>query len=169
MPFSIIAAADEKNGIGIKNRLPWRLKGDLDYFSRVTRGNGKNAVIMGYNTWLSLPASNRPLDTRLNIVLNKENVDLPGGVLLATSFDEAFKLAKKHGAEKTFVIGGASVYAQAIKLPACAEVFLTRVLGEFDCDTFFPAIDPTRFKKTFESEVHEERGINFKFVRYEAL
>lgn len=169
MPFSIIVAVDEKNGIGIKNSLPWRLRSDLDYFSRVTRGDGQNAVVMGRKTWASLPASSRPLNKRLNIVLGKSGAELPDGVLLAKSFDEAFELAEKHGAKKTFVIGGANVYAQAIKLPECGEIFLTRVLGEFDCDAFFPAIDPTRFKKTFESEVHEERGIKFKFVRYEAL
>lgn len=167
MKFSIIAAADLNNGIGIKNRLPWRLSKDLEYFSMLTRGNGNNAIIMGHNTWRSLPKSARPLDGRLNIVLGKNfNIDLPQGVLSVASFNEAFKIAENRGVTKIFVIGGASVYAQAIKLPECSEIFLTRILHEFKCDTFFPIIDPLRFKKISESEVHEENGIKFKFVRY---
>jgi len=169
MKFAIIAACDDKRGIGIQNRLPWRLKLDLAYFSEVTTmaSEGKrNAVIMGRNTWLSLPEKHRPLADRLNVVLSKEEMDLPEGVLRAVSFEDAFaQIAKDAGVDQTFVIGGANVYAQAMNLEECDEIYLTRVLGEFQCDTFFPEI-PINFKIVKESKVSEENGVKFKFVIY---
>ena len=52
--FNIIVAFDIKRGIGIDNTLPWHIPDDLKQFQKLTRGNGKNAVIMGKNTWNSL-------------------------------------------------------------------------------------------------------------------
>lgn len=199
MNFSIIAAADEKMGIGIENRLPWKLPGDLKHFSEVTMGVGAaggkvskagsetdsgavendasvtreapggkiNAVIMGSNTWKSLPDAHRPLSGRVNIVLNRSEMELPEGVLLAHSFDEALeKAGAVPNLGEVFVIGGASVYAFTIERPECTKIYLTEVLGEFECDTFFPEIPLDRFKRVNESEVMEENGIMYRFVEY---
>jgi dihydrofolate reductase len=165
--FSIIAAADKKMGIGIKNGLPWRLKGDMKYFSDTTTktSTGKiNAVIMGLNTWLSLPEKHRPLPLRINVVLSFEKPDLPENVYWAESFEDAFeKLSAVKGLDQVFVIGGASIYRQAIERPECERVYLTEVEGEFNCDVFFPQIPLDRFKKNEESEVNEESGIKYRF------
>jgi len=170
MDFSVIAAADENMGIGTKNKLPWRLKGDLAYFSRVTsqaQAHKTNAVIMGSNTWLSIPKAHRPLPDRINVVLSRKQIDLPEGVILASSFEDAFeKLGAQDDLDEVFVIGGAGVYAQAIARLDCKKVYLTEVTGTFNCDTFFPRI-PRDFKKISESEMHEEKGISFKFAVYE--
>lgn len=172
MDFAIIAAADDKMGIGIGNKLPWRLKGDLVYFSDVTTkapSGLRNAVIMGRNTWLSLPEKSRPLRDRLNVVLCKEEMNLPEGVLRAVSFEDAFEqIAKSEKIGKVFVIGGANVYAQAMKLESCREVYLTRVSGSFDCDTFFPDVPVERFNLVSSSEEHEENGIRYRFTVYRA-
>jgi dihydrofolate reductase len=172
MKFSIIAAADKKFGIGKNNSLPWRLKGDLEYFSQVTTeaAAGKmNAVIMGRNTWYSLPDKHRPLSGRINVVLSRAEVRLPEGVIWASSFEDAFnKLSKRSDTGEIFIVGGANIYAQAIVRSECEKVYLTEVEGEFDCDTFFPAL-PDEFKKTGESERHVENGIGYKFAVYEKL
>ena len=55
MKFNIIVAKCNNNGIGINNTLPWNIPGDLKRFSKLTTGSGNNAIIMGKNTWLSLP------------------------------------------------------------------------------------------------------------------
>lgn len=170
MNFSIIAAADEKNGIGIKGKLPWRLFKDLAYFQDITTGSGKNAVIMGRTTWESLPKSSQPLKNRLNIVLTrKADMQLPKGVLKAGSIDGALVLAKENNAEQIFVIGGAQVYEQAIENPACARIYLTQVFGDFKCDAFFPKFDPAKFQKTAESELHEEADVKFVFAKYRRI
>ncbi|MBI5412942.1 dihydrofolate reductase [Candidatus Peregrinibacteria bacterium] len=167
MNFSIIAAVDEKNGIGIKGKLPWRLSKDLAYFQDITTDSGKNAVIMGRTTWESLPKGSRPLKNRLNIVLTRNSdIQLPEGVFKADSIDAALALAKGKNAEQVFVIGGAQVYAQAIENPNCTRIYLTQVFGDFKCDTFFPKFDPTKFEKTAESELHEEADVKFVFTKY---
>lgn len=186
MKFALIAACDDKRGIGVSNKLPWKLKGDLAYFSEVTTTAAtgvQNAVLMGRKTWESLPAKHRPLHDRLNIVLSREAFDLPAGVLHATSFEDAFAQIEKldertdrdelnnesdvdnRSVGKVFVIGGASIYAQAILMPECEEIYLTRVLGEFQCDTFFPEI-PMEFDVVSESDVMEENGLKYRFVVY---
>ena len=53
--YNIIVAYDLNQGIGKNNRLPWHFSEDLKRFSKLTRGEGKNAIIMGKNTWESIP------------------------------------------------------------------------------------------------------------------
>ncbi|MDP2586886.1 MAG: dihydrofolate reductase [Candidatus Komeilibacteria bacterium] len=167
MNFSIIAAADEKLGIGINNRLPWDLKADLKHFSAITIGNKNNAVIMGLNTWKSLPEKFRPLRNRLNIVLSKEKYDdLPEGVYNFQSLDEALELLDEIKVDEAFVIGGGMLYAFSITHPSCHKIYLTEVEGVFDCDAFFPPI-PEVFKKTTTGELNEENNIKFRFCVYE--
>jgi len=170
MKFSIIAAADEKMGIGIGNRLPWRLKGDLKYFSDVTTiaAEGKlNAVIMGRKTWESLPESSRPLKGRVNVVLSRNEVDIPGDAILGSSLDDAFeKISARGDIDKVFIIGGASLYAEALNHPECENIFLTEVTGEFNCDAFFPVIPMGVFEKRTVSKDLEENGTRYRFVVY---
>lgn len=171
MNFSIIAAADKNMGIGKDNELPWRIKGDLRYFSKVTSEaieGMENAVIMGRKTWDSLPEKHRPLKNRINVVLSRKKVELPEGEILAGSLEEAFeKLGEISGLNKIFVIGGASIYKQAIEMENCERIFLTEVLGEFDCDVFFPDFSRSRFELISTSEVKEEKGIEYRFSVYE--
>lgn len=167
MKFSIIAAVDQKRGIGILNRLPWRLKKDSKFFAEITIGKGNNAVIMGMNTWQSLPEKFRPLKDRLNVVLSKDQkIELPHGVLNYQSFDEALLDLEKKSVEEIFVIGGAMLYQTTINRPDCEKLYITEILSTFDCDTFFPEI-PSDFKKTEESEMQEENGIKFRYTVYQ--
>lgn len=143
MNFSIISALDLNRGIGYENHLPWHLSSDLKHFREVTTGN---TVIMGRKTWESIPEKYRPFTERLNIVISRGDVDLPEGVLLAHSLDEALSLAEENAPErKAFVIGGASLYSEAIEHPNCEELILTHVEGEYLVDTYFP-----EFEEQFE-------------------
>jgi len=173
MKFSIIAAVDEKMGIGTGNRLPWTLAGDLKYFSDVTTiaGEGKiNAVIMGRNTWESLPSKAKPLSGRLNVVLSRNMYEVPEGVFLASSIDDAFRKLSKYGETgRIFIIGGASLYAQAINHPDCEKIFLTEVSGEYACDAFFPVIPVGLFSRETVSEFKEENGIKYRFTVYKRV
>jgi dihydrofolate reductase len=56
----IVAMCKYTNGIGVNNELPWRIKEDLHYFSRMTKGNGNNVIIMGTNTYNSLQKPGLP-------------------------------------------------------------------------------------------------------------
>lgn len=172
MRFSIIAAIDKNRGIGIGNKLPWRLKGDMDHFRDVTtlsEGETKNAVIMGRTTWESLPEKFRPLPDRINVVLTRrKDMSVPDGVLVAGSLDEALDMLSSLGAGlgEVFVIGGASVYAESIVHPSCRKVYLTEIDKEYNCDTYFPPLPPGFIKKR-SSDKQTEQGVNYKFVIYE--
>jgi len=170
MEFSIIAAIDRNRGVGKAGRLPWVFRGDMEHFKAVTTRQAAmgalNAVIMGRTTWLSLPERFRPLPDRLNLVLSSAKPELPQGVLWAPSFEQAFQELAKQPVGEVFVIGGASVYAQAIKLPNCRRVYLTEIDATFDCDTFFPTLPPN-FTKVGQPESVVEQGITYHFVTYQ--
>ncbi len=172
-PFFIIAAVDENNGLGKNNTLVWKLPSDLKHFSQRTTSvleSGKiNAVIMGRKTWESLPTAHRPLPGRRNIVLTRDTgITLPEGVVRASSLDEALKLAQGlTEVESVVVIGGGTVYAEAINHPDCEKIYLTRIHATFDCDTFFPSIDRRKFPKTETSGLMQENGLSFEFILYQ--
>ncbi len=69
--MNLIVGFCKNRGIGLKNALPWHLKKDLVRFKKLTIGDGDNAVIMGRNTWNSLPKKWKPLPKRTNIVLTR--------------------------------------------------------------------------------------------------
>jgi len=164
--FSIIAAIDKKNGIGKKNGLPWNLKKDMRHFAEITTGNGQNAVIMGSNTWRSLPEKYRPLPKRLNIILSFEKMaNLPANVLNFQSLDEALSALEGKNIGEIFVIGGGQIFTTAINHPACVKLYLTEVGGDFGCDIFFPAIPPI-FQKT-ANQKDEDNGYQLNFTIYE--
>ena len=88
MNVKIIVAMCKNGGIGYHNNIPWGIKEDMAYFANKTGGAyakdakdakdanniipniKKNAIIMGKNTWLSLPTSRRPLKYRDNLILS---------------------------------------------------------------------------------------------------
>lgn len=161
MEKCIIVAVADNYGIGVKGDLPWHLSEDLQYFKKTTRGY---PVIMGRTTYFSLPL--RPLPGRTNIVLNLGFEPIPE-VRCAYSFEEAYDAAAATGADKCFVIGGASVYRAA--LPDMDKLYITHVHTEVkDADVFFPVIDPAVWEKESVSEtrVDPETGYSFEFVVY---
>ena len=70
--LNLIVCKTSKNGIGLNNRLPWNLSKELLHFKKITATTDKpelkNAVVMGKNTWESLPDKSIPLKSRLNVV-----------------------------------------------------------------------------------------------------
>ncbi len=165
--FSIIVAVDAAGGIGKDGGIPWRLSPDMRYFKAVTLGPGAltNAVIMGRRTWDSIPLRFRPLPGRLNIVLSRtpDALDLPPGVRAAGSLDAALSLAAGHA--QRFVIGGGAVYAEALQRPDCRSLAVTRLAGDFECDTTFPPI-PAAFTLAHETPPRDHDGLAYRFQRW---
>lgn len=169
--FSIIVAMDKNRGIGKNRELPWHLSADMKHFAEVTKKTRsselQNAVIMGRRTWESLPEKYRPLPQRLNIVLTRDKeYKGPQGVCTAVSLDQAMEKAQELKAEYAFVIGGGQIFEQAIQYSVCRRLYVTEIQQVFDCDTFFPQINPDVFVKEKESELLQEKEICFKFVEY---
>ncbi|MCA9176372.1 MAG: dihydrofolate reductase [Planctomycetales bacterium] len=127
---SLIVAMAENRVIGRDGDLPWRLSSDLRRFKQLTMGHH---LLMGRVTWDSL---GRALPGRTSIVISRRPLDLPDGVLQATSLESALELAA--GDDEPFVIGGAQIYRLA--LPVVSRIYLTEVLSSVDGDVLFPEL-----------------------------
>eukprot|EP00746_Dinoflagellata_sp_MGD_P162526 gnl/MRDRNA2_/MRDRNA2_90124_c0_seq1.p1 gnl/MRDRNA2_/MRDRNA2_90124_c0~~gnl/MRDRNA2_/MRDRNA2_90124_c0_seq1.p1 ORF type:complete len:493 (-),score=92.60 gnl/MRDRNA2_/MRDRNA2_90124_c0_seq1:226-1704(-) len=172
LPVSVIVASTSRGGIGKDGSIPWRLSDDLKYFKRITTTapSGKtNAVIMGRKTWDSIPAKFRPLPGRRNIVLSTTAaVDAYDGATVARSLSDALEtLTACNETGEVFVIGGEAAYKEAVELPNCARIYLTRVGVDVECDAFFPAFDENLFKVKHVSKTQSQDNIPFDFVVYE--
>lgn len=145
--LTIVASAGERNELGRGGDLCWHIPEDLRHFKELTTGG---AVIMGRSTWESLPK--RPLPGRTNIVVTRnKDYEAPGAVTTG-SLEEAVGLA---GDSNTFIIGGESVYRQALLLAERLE--LTRIFAtDPEADKYFPAINTTEAGNTASGDTDEE-------------
>lgn len=165
----IAVAVDENFGIGKDRTLPWHFHKEMKYFKELTSKTAdphkKNAVLMGRNTWLSLPEKYRPLPGRNNFVVTREKPFEAKGAAVAYALDDAFDLAARDPEnENLFICGGAELYKTTIEM--VDGIYLTKIKKSFDCDTFFPQI-PEKFSKQTLLGTDEEDGVNFEFWFYE--
>lgn len=188
--LNCIVAVCPDGGIGYRGELPWhptRLNNEFKHFRRltVTRTPGvenrQNVVIMGRKTWFSIPEKNRPLNDRINVVLSRQLEAPPAGAHhLARDLASALRLLDGPGepqappADQVWVIGGNSLYSEVMETPGPRRLFVTRILKQFPCDTFFPDISADRYRLLPEypgvsSEPQEENGIQYHFQVYESI
>ncbi len=159
MPLTIIVAMDAARGIGIQNRLPWHLPQDLAWFKRQTSGH---PIIMGRKTYESI---GRPLPNRRNIVISRNPQWQAAGVETVSSIEAALALIDPHDQHNpVFVIGGAQIYQAA--LPFTQRLLITEIAQEFDCDAFFPAIDPQIWQETAR-QPQPKAAFDYTFVEYQ--
>ena len=152
MRLALIAAVAENGIIGRDGALPWRLPADLRWFRAKTSGHH---VIMGRTTWESLP---QPLVGRTNVVLTRQADYSAPGAWIVSSLDQAIAYAAERGDDEAFVIGGGSVYREA--LPRCDRLYMTRVLVPVAGDVTFPELpEEATFVETFR-EHHEPDARN---------
>jgi dihydrofolate reductase/thymidylate synthase len=158
----IIAATDPRKGIGYENSLPWRFLEDITFFSdqttRTRNPAAKNAVIMGRNTWYSIPEKHRPLVGRYNIIISKnpiENQIVFDSITNAIEHLEMFDFI-----EDIYFIGGYQIYKEVIDKKLCDGIFLTHIHKIYKCDTFFPDIDLSCAKVI---NLVEESGVQLEF------
>ncbi len=162
MNISIISAVAKNGVIGVKNSLPWKLSGDMKYFSKTTTGK---TVIMGKNTFLSIfKALEKPLPNRRNIILSK-TMEKTKGIEVIRDIKEIENLNNKD--EEIFIIGGASLYEQMILL--ANKMYITEVDCDCEGDTFFPSFNKDEWNIISE-EKHtkdEKNEYNYNFKIYE--
>lgn len=131
--IKMIFASDTKGGIGYKGKLPWNCPEDLKFFKETT---DSNAVLMGRETFDGLPFKNG-LPNRLNYVITRNKKLTSSGSSLVFYEDDLGGVLDTyiaHGID-LFVMGGASIYEQA--LPYVDKIYHTVIDGDYECDTFF--------------------------------
>jgi len=161
MTISIIVAASQNGVIGANNRLPWRLPADLKRFKQITLGH---PILMGRKTFDSL---GKPLPGRTNIVITR-NKDLKTcGALTAPSLEDAIRLCRDD--EELFLIGGASIYEQA--LPLADRIYLTLIHQDFEGDTLMFNLDKTTWKEVSRQDfsANADNSFPFSFILLERV
>ncbi len=131
--IAIVVVVDENNGIGRDGGLLCHLPNDLKHFKTVTTNH---SIIMGRNTFESLPKGALP--NRTNIVITSDEEKKYPGCIVVRSIEEAFQKCKDE--EKVFIIGGGRLYNSTMHY--ANKLYLTRIHHVFDdVDTYFPDID----------------------------
>jgi dihydrofolate reductase len=145
MLFSLILASTLNGGIGNNGKIPWNLKDEMDIFKQITTNVNcylkKNAVIMGYDTWISLPL--KPLKNRINIILtSKKNViKETDDIKVFDDFDNALNFCEDTiYIDKVYVIGGKSLYYLCLNnkkyFNQIDKIHLSIIYHNYNCDTF---------------------------------
>jgi dihydrofolate reductase len=185
-PSLIVIAAIARNGvIGRGNALVWRDPVDAKHFRAVTMGS---PVVMGRKTWDSLPPKFKPLPGRLNLVVTRDPMWRAEGAQKALGLLDALAQAQQASsagstlnptreasisaargthpstAPRTYVIGGAQLYAQA--LPLADELVLTEIDRDIDGDIRFPTWDREGFDEVHSVQHVDSQGTPFRIVRY---
>ena len=152
MKLILIAAMAKNRVIGKKNKIPWHIPEEMQFFKKSTMGH---AVIMGRKTYESIAT---PLPGRFNVVLSRNmSLHIPG-YQFASNLQEAIACCRNQ--EKAFIIGGGTLYEESMDL---ADFILLTVLDrEYEGDTYFPNI-PT---ETFQQISKKHMGKKDAFTIY---
>jgi len=160
MSINIIAAVARNRAIGNENKLLYWLPNDLKRFKRLTTGN---TIIMGRRTFESLPKGALP--NRRNIVLSRNSTHFDGCERYG-SLEEALRHCQKD--ENVFVIGGASVYEQA--LPIADKLFLTEIDDTpTHADAYFPDYEGWKEMAREKHDTDDRHAFKYAFVDYAKL
>ena len=169
MKITLIAAVAQNNAIGRDGDIPWYFPEDLKRFSRITK---KHPVIMGRKTAESVPEKFWPLRKRVNYVLTRNQDYVPRkndspNIYVVHSLEEALESINNNipnvaeiDYTNSFVIGGESLYREAMPLADALEI--THVHSEYEGDTFFPEIDSKIWQEVARKDFEK-----YSFVRYD--
>jgi len=142
--MKLIVACDPKGGIGYNNKLPWsKIEGDLPRFKELTNGG---VVVMGRNTWESLPF--KPLPNRINFIVTRQTGYYPRSCFTIPSLDYISNF--KNG----WIIGGAKLINSSWDL--IDEIHLTKTFTEYTCDTFIDLLQLENEFSCWFSEQHTD-------------
>lgn len=160
MTVSLLLAMDRNNGIGLDNKMPWRLPADLAYFKALTVGH---TIVMGRKTFESV--GSKPLKDRRNVVLTRDRSFQADGCETAHSLEEA--LERYGHEEELFIVGGGEIYAKA--MPYADKLYITVIDHDFAVDTYFPQVNEAEWRIAAERPgVRDERNpYDYVFRVYE--
>ena len=158
--ISLLVAAAENNAIGKDNKLLWHLPKDLKFFKNTTWGM---VVIMGRKTY---EAVDKPLPGRVNIVITTQPDWQRENAQVAKSLDDALQQAAATNCKEIFIIGGGEIYKQSMGI--ADKIYITRVHATLDGDTFFPAIDESKWalEENIDFEADDKHAYPFSFQQW---
>lgn len=160
MILSQILAVSENGVLGKDNKLLWNYPEDLVYFKKRTTGK---IMIMGRKTFDSL---GKPLPKRFHIVVTRNVKDSNHEfVKYVSSLNEAYTLADKLTLSGTWpdevmIVGGGEIYKES--LPDTDYIYITRIPGNFEGDTFYDLKLPKEFGIAFSQFSQTHPGLRYE-------
>ena len=144
LQINLICAVSNNNIIGKNNKLPWKIKEEMQFFKETTT---THAVVMGFQTFSSLNFN--PLENRLNIVLTSKthftnNNDKK--TYFVNNIDDVLLLARSQNVEKLFVIGGKQIYQLFLDRNLVNEIYYSLVKKDYDGDITMADIEWNTFR-----------------------
>lgn len=159
--MKIIVAVDENWGIGYRNRLLVSIPADLCFFKEKTAGN---IIVMGRKTLESFPG-HRPLKSRTNVVITRDTSYKIEDAIVINDMKELEKIVTGENSDRTYVIGGGSVYRQLE--PYCDTAYVTKISKKFKADTYFPNLDDKdEWEQIHESDKQSYKDIEYVYTEY---
>lgn len=137
--FNVILATSKNNVLGKNNNIPWigKYKDDMRFFKNMTSFNPlpryKNIVIMGRNTWESLPKNKLP-DRIPIIVSSTMNKCTNQNYFVVKNFNQAINISKNMPHYKVWVIGGKQLYSEAFNHYLCGNIYHSIIPEEIEVD-----------------------------------
>jgi dihydrofolate reductase len=165
--INMIVAHDRNLGIGNNGRIPWYISEDLKYFKNLTKDS---IVVMGRNTYDSIPSTRKPLKDRINIVLTTTPDRYKShDNLIYTNDSQLYywinHFCKTNLYKKVFIIGGQEIYKKWIN--KVDNLYVTYIDNTYVCDVFFP-----NYKENFvlnnviKEDYSEQEGCYVKYMNY---
>ncbi len=163
--LSLIAAVSEPTyAIGYQGDLPWHIPEDLKHFKRLTKNTN---LIMGRNTWESLPKKPLPHRTHFVITRNRRHyikTENHAHVFWCKDLNHAVRMARFRSAN-AFIIGGADIYNQALTDDLVDTMYITWVNQVVTGDRFFPRFDKSKWDELFLGQGQHEKW-SYRFMHY---
>jgi len=160
----MVAYCKTTRGIGMSSTLPCKpVKSAIKHFNDATiktiSKDKQNCIIMGKNTWDTMDG--KPKHDRFNIVISSDASKNPikGNIITSTTLHDALNVAfKNNDIENIYVIGGETIYKEAIKRNDLNAVIAAEIDREYECDKFMPKLndqfsESTRYKIDGDVEV----------------
>ncbi len=144
-------------GIGAEGTQPIVVPEDRKRFAELTRGA---TLIVGSKTLRDFPES-QPLKGRRNLVMTRQDEEIPGAEIVHTP-EQAMELCR---GERTFVVGGATVYMAMF--PYLDKIYVTKIDAAPACDAYFPNLDSLPDWEMTDSEAFRSGGVPCEFCVYE--
>mgnify|MGYP000883663605 FL=1 len=176
---NLIVAFCKNNGIGNENSIPWKISTDLKKFKKYTSPKQtmqSSAIIMGKNTYNSIK---KPLPNRDNLILSStlnidETFDNKNIVKSFSKVERIEDFVKLKNYDEVWIIGGSKIYDLFLNsyrnngLLKPKNLYITYIDEDFECDTFFPAID-TNIYKFVSQETHDTNGKEYDYTILDRL
>jgi dihydrofolate reductase len=162
--INMIVAMCSNRGIGLNNKIPWYIPEDFKFFKNNTTKIKNSGIVMGKNTWLSLPK--KPLKYRENIILsstlNEDNIKIYDNTKLFNDIESLNEYITKKK-EPVWIIGGEYLYNAYINNKHLDKIYITNINVNTKCDVYFPKL-PNNFIPIYFSNQKIYNNVKFNHV-----